>query len=101
MSIAIIGAGIQGCCVALELASRGRRVQLFDRADLPMTEASRWNEGKIHLGYVYAKDDTLATARAMLAGSFVFGRVNHRLPRQVEPLHLRGPQGRHDPGRAN
>jgi glycine/D-amino acid oxidase-like deaminating enzyme len=79
MSIAIIGAGVQGCCAALELASRGRRVELFERADLPMTGASRWNEGKIHLGYVYAKDDTLATAKAMLSGSFVFGRVMERL----------------------
>jgi hypothetical protein len=89
MSIAIIGAGIQGCCVALELASRGRRVQLFDRADLPMTEASRWNEGKIHLGYVYAKDDTLATAKAMLAGSFVFGRVMERLLGRTIGSHVK------------
>ena len=72
MSVAIIGAGLQGCCVALELVARGMEVDLFDRATAPMQGASRGNEGKIHLGYVYAKDFGLATARVMVRGAFHF-----------------------------
>ena len=80
MNAAILGAGIQGCCAALELADHGVQVDLIDRADTIMGEASRWNEGKLHLGYVYAKDASLATARIMIAGSLSFVRFfEHRL----------------------
>ena len=49
-TVAVLGAGIMGTCLALMLARRGRRVVLFDKAAMPMSAASRWNEGKIHLG---------------------------------------------------
>lgn len=61
-----------GCCVALYLARTGRRVVLFDREPAPMQAASRWNEGKLHLGYLYANDPTLMTARHALPGSYAF-----------------------------
>ena len=64
---------MQGCCVALELAARGRSVDLFDRAATPMTASGRVNEGKLHLGYVYANDANLGTARVMARGAFQFG----------------------------
>jgi glycine/D-amino acid oxidase-like deaminating enzyme len=54
--VGVLGAGIMGCCLALELAQRGRRVDLLDLAPAPMTGASLHNEGKLHLGFVYAKD---------------------------------------------
>ena len=72
MRIGVIGAGIQGCCSALQLAERGFEIDLFDLAAAPMDGASRWNEGKIHLGYVYANDKSLATARAMIASACQF-----------------------------
>ena len=63
---------MQGCCVALELAARGVNVDLFERTAMPMQATSRMNEGKIHLGYVYAKDVRLATARLMVRGALCF-----------------------------
>ena len=70
--MAVLGAGIMGCSVALELARRGCQVVLVDAADVPFSGASRWNEGKLHLGYLYAGDPTLATARHVLPGGLAF-----------------------------
>src|SRR3954463_15863881 len=70
--IAVLGAGIMGCCLALYLARTGRRVVLFDREPAPMQAASRWNEGKLHLGYLYANDPMLTTAHHVLPGSYAF-----------------------------
>lgn len=70
--VAILGAGIMGCSVALFLARRGADVSLFDAADRPFTSASRWNEGKIHLGYLYSADPSLRTADHVLPGGLHF-----------------------------
>ena len=70
--VAVLGAGIMGCAVAIQLARRGLDVTLFDRELEPMAAASRWNEGKIHLGYLYAADPTPATAQHMLTGGLLF-----------------------------
>ncbi len=72
MRIAILGAGGAGACAALELANRGYAVDLYDENPEPLTRASRNNEGKVHLGLVYAKDPSLATARAMIHGAIHF-----------------------------
>ena len=61
-TVAIVGAGLQGCCAAIAMAQAGWRVTLFEANPVLMDEASRWNEGKLHLGYVYAKDPSLRTA---------------------------------------
>lgn len=73
--IAVLGAGILGSCLALLLARRGHDVSVFDKESEPVACASRWNEGKIHLGYLYGADDSLRTARHILPGSLSFGRV--------------------------
>ena len=70
--VAVLGAGIMGCSTALFLARRGVRVALIDRAPAPFTGASRWNEGKIHLGFLYAADPSLETARRILPGGLTF-----------------------------
>ena len=70
--VAVLGAGITGCSVAIELARRGFDVTVFDREPAPMAAASRWNEGKIHLGYIYGADPTLATAQHLLTGGLLF-----------------------------
>jgi glycine/D-amino acid oxidase-like deaminating enzyme len=70
--VAVLGAGIMGCAVAIHLARRGAEVTLFDRESAPMAATSRWNEGKIHLGYLYGADPTLSTARHILPGSLRF-----------------------------
>lgn len=70
--VAVLGAGFQGSCIALELARRGHRVDLFDRCDQPLTQAGYWNEGKIHLGLVYANDPVGRTYLRMLDGAMRF-----------------------------
>jgi glycine/D-amino acid oxidase-like deaminating enzyme len=75
----ILGAGIMGCCLALELAQRGYRIDLIDLAPSPMTGASLHNEGKLHLGFVYAKDPLRATHVLMARGSLAFSRILHKL----------------------
>ncbi|MCP2368103.1 glycine/D-amino acid oxidase-like deaminating enzyme [Agromyces flavus] len=71
--VAVLGAGIMGSAVAIHLARRGLDVTVLDRESAPMSAASRWNEGKIHLGYFYGADPTLATAQHLLTGGLLFG----------------------------
>ena len=59
--------------LALFLARRGFEVCLFDRETAPLAGASRWNEGKIHLGYLYGADPSLETARRVIPGGLNFG----------------------------
>jgi len=70
--VAVLGAGIMGSSVAIDLARRGFDVTLVDREGAPMAATSRWNEGKIHLGYLYGADPALATARHLLTGGLLF-----------------------------
>lgn len=70
--VAVLGAGIMGACTALGLARRGFPVTLIDAASAPMTGASRWNEGKIHLGYLYCGDPSMETARRVMPGGLAF-----------------------------
>jgi glycine/D-amino acid oxidase-like deaminating enzyme len=70
--IAILGAGAAGVCTALELANRGYFVDLYDENDRAISRASLNNEGKIHLGLVYAKDRSLKSARTMILGAIHF-----------------------------
>jgi glycine/D-amino acid oxidase-like deaminating enzyme len=69
---AILGAGLTGCCIALELARRGHPVTLIEQDVEPMRRASLRNEGKIHLGLVYANDETLATGLLQLRSALRF-----------------------------
>lgn len=80
--VAILGAGITGCCIALFLARKGIPVSLFDMRRAPMEGASRWNEGKIHLGYLYGADRSLATARHVLPGGLAFKPLMQQLLEQ-------------------
>lgn len=72
MNLAILGAGMLGSCLALEMAQRGVRVALYDREAACITQAGARNEGKIHLGFVYGADPTFQTADLMLAGGMKF-----------------------------
>lgn len=77
--VGVLGAGIMGCCLALELSKRGYRVDLIDLAPRPMTSTSLHNEGKLHLGFVYANDPTGKTHELMLRGSLAFSSIIERL----------------------
>src|SRR5687767_759670 len=70
--VAIVGAGIMGSATALFLARRGLQVVLYDAATAPFSGASRWNEGKIHLGFLYAGDPSGRTAERLIAGGLAF-----------------------------
>jgi glycine/D-amino acid oxidase-like deaminating enzyme len=69
LKVAVIGGGIQGTCVAMELAARGVEVDLIESNPSLMDEASRNTEGKIHLGFVYANDLSFRTAELMFRGA--------------------------------
>lgn len=78
MRVGILGGGLQGCCAALALAERGMDVVLFDRNDAILSRTAVANEGKIHLGYMYAGDPSLSTARIMMKGALAFAPFMHR-----------------------
>jgi glycerol-3-phosphate dehydrogenase len=54
MLVDVLDGGLQGCGTALALAERGVRVVLFDKTEALLSRAAVANEGKIHLGYMYA-----------------------------------------------
>jgi glycine/D-amino acid oxidase-like deaminating enzyme len=72
MRVGVLGGGLQGCCVALSLAQHDIDVTLFDRNDKLLSRAAVANEGKIHLGYMYANDPSCSTARMMMRGALAF-----------------------------
>ena len=74
----VLGAGMAGASVALELAHGGMPVVLLERDGEPFRRASLRNEGKIHLGLTYANDRSLATARLQLSGALQFGPLLRR-----------------------
>jgi glycine/D-amino acid oxidase-like deaminating enzyme len=88
LRVAVLGAGIQGTCAALALAGRGLHVDLIDQAAQPITQASRWNEGKIHLGFVYAKDKSGQTTDTMVRGALTFDTALQRLTGRWRPADL-------------
>lgn len=83
--VAILGAGIQGVSVALALNHAGFHVELFDRTPTPMSRTSLKGEGKLHLGYVYGNDSSLATAKIMVEGAMNFGTLlDSWLPKSID-----------------
>lgn len=70
--IAILGAGGLGACAALELSKRGYKVDLYEEHSAPIKKASYANEGKVHVGFIYAMDRSFHTAEQMLVGAVYF-----------------------------
>src|SRR5437762_10720226 len=73
--VLVVGAGLQGTGIALELARRGTSVILIDRDAVALNRASLRNEGKIHLGLIYANDPSLETAALQLRAAVRFRRI--------------------------
>jgi glycine/D-amino acid oxidase-like deaminating enzyme len=73
--ILVLGAGLTGAGTALELAAHGLHVTLVDRDERPMNRAALRNEGKIHLGLLYANDRSLVSADLQLRGALAFRRL--------------------------
>lgn len=91
MGVAVLGGGFQGCCVAIELAMRGVRVTLYERNSALLAGAATANEGKIHLGYTYASDRSLNTARTLLSGALSFAPHLKRYLGADAPLSISEP----------
>jgi hypothetical protein len=72
-SVLVLGAGIQGICVALALRCRGYLVTVIDQMPDLMLRTSLRNEGKIHLGFVYANDPSFQTSALLLNAALQFG----------------------------
>ncbi|MEX1219074.1 MAG: FAD-binding oxidoreductase [Solirubrobacterales bacterium] len=68
----IIGGGLQGVTAALALAARGIRSRILESRSQLLRGASYRNEGKVHLGFVYALDESGVTARKMVEGALTF-----------------------------
>lgn len=62
--IAVIGGGIFGTVIALELAHAGFKVTLFESSNNILANASRVNQARLHTGMHYPRD--LETAREAL-----------------------------------
>ena len=75
----IIGAGIQGCVAALQLEKLGFRVQLVEKCHDIFTRASLNQEGKIHLGMVYALDESMATGHKIIEDALFFAPLFEEL----------------------
>ena len=72
MRVLVLGAGIQGVCAALALRQRGHHITLIDRMPDLMLRTSLRNEGKIHLGFVYANDASFQTSALLLRAALKF-----------------------------
>lgn len=68
----VLGAGIQGVCVALMLQKHGYQVCLVDKSQDVINRASLTYEGKIHLGFVYGMDSSLQTGQKMVNDALHF-----------------------------
>lgn len=64
MNIAVVGAGIFGCCSAIELAKVGHKVTLFDKNNEILSSASQINQYRLHRGYHYPRSvETVTTTK--------------------------------------
>ena len=74
----VLGGGLSGCLIAADLADHGVRVAIVEQLPRLLSGASRWNDGKLHLGYTFTGSPSLATAALMQRGSAVFISVVER-----------------------
>ena len=68
--IKIIGAGLFGCCIAIELKKAGHKVILLEQDSDIMQRASKLNHNRIHFGFHYPR--SVKTARQSLDGLVSF-----------------------------
>lgn len=70
--VAVLGAGIQGCLMALMFSKHGYDVTLIDKSQEIMNRASIAGESRIHLGLEYSNDTSMRTASYMLESALRF-----------------------------
>jgi len=70
LKVKVIGAGIFGCSIAIELAKVGYDVTLIEKNNDIMSEASKCNHNRIHFGFHYPR--SIKTAKESLDGLVLF-----------------------------
>jgi hypothetical protein len=70
--VLVLGGGISGCLVAAGLADQALRVAIVEQRPSLMMGASRWNDGKVHLGYTFTGSPSMRTTELMQDGSAAF-----------------------------
>lgn len=60
MRAAVVGGGVFGCTIAVELSQAGADVTLYERHRDVLMGASRANQGRVHRGYHYPRDPQAA-----------------------------------------
>lgn len=96
----VLGAGLQGCCVALMLHKYDYDITIIDQCTDIMNRASMNQEGKIHLGFVYSLDKSQQTSSNILEGALNFAHyMEYLLDQHInwdqlksEPFHYLVPK---------
>jgi hypothetical protein len=60
MKILVVGGGIFGCSVAIELSKSGFDVTLIEKSSRLLSKATRYNHNRIHYGYHYPRSKETA-----------------------------------------
>lgn len=71
----MLGAGVQGVCASLALRRRGYDVTVIDRSPNALLRTSLRNEGKVHLGFLFANDRSMRTAELLMQGALRFSSL--------------------------
>lgn len=92
MRVAVVGAGVYGCVIAVDLARAGHRVDLYERHQGLLHGASRANQARLHGGYHYPRSPETAKACAADARRFAarFGEAVWRGARHVYAVSADG-----------
>lgn len=82
MRVAVVGGGIFGCAIALDLAKAGYTVELFEASDDILQGTTAKNMSRLHSGYHYPRSDFTAIACRDTANLFA-----KRWPAAVREAH--------------
>jgi len=85
MKVGIVGAGLFGCLIALELTSRDHEVTLFESEPDILNKASRINQARLHTGMHYPRD--LETAKEALESYDSFKKMFHESIKELDQYY--------------